>query len=205
MVLGRSSAVERMRTVAALYAAEADAKNAIVPDFHTVRQAMNVASADQRVLVVVYGSSSAIEPLRTSLRTVASDSRIIGRFHFDFESDGAWKKHVSGLQMESGIALIRPGEFGIDGTVMTQLPLTADHHAVVQALLAANAEFARTTEKKVYADHVARGQRQGIYFEGAVPYGEDRDGDGLVDRILRGRGAGRSTRSRGGSGRGSRP
>ena len=204
MVLGRRSAAERMDTVAALYPVKAEVRNAIVPDFHSVRQALNVASADQRVLVVVHGSQPAIEPLRTSLRTVVSDERIIGRFHFDFETDSAWKKNVSSLEKESGIALIKSGEFGMKGTVMEQLPLDADKETIIETLLAANMTFAETTEKKVYSDHVAKGRKEGIYFEGAVPYGEDRNADGLVDRILRGGGQGPS-RSRGGFGGSSRP
>ena len=78
--------------------------------------------------------------------------------------------------------VIRPGEFGMDGTVMNQLPLDAETKDITVALLAANTEFAGSTNKKVYSGHVAKGQELGIYFEGGVPYGEDRDGDGLIDR-----------------------
>lgn len=199
MVLGRRSAPDRMAEVAALYPPTVDVKQAIVPDFHSVRQAMNVASADQRVLVLVHGSNESTQPLRESLRAVVSDERIIGRFHFDFDSGDEWKKSISRLKGNSGIALIRSGEFGLEGSVMHQLPLEADNSSVITALVAANKEFARTTAKKVYSDHVSKGRREGIYFEGAVPYGEDRDGDGLIDKLIRG--GGRGDPSRGGSGR----
>jgi hypothetical protein len=184
MVLGRrfSSSVERMDIFAALYPATAEVTQAMVQDFHSVRQALNVASADQRVLVVVNGSADQLKPLRDSLRSVANDDRIIGRFHIDFEEKSDWRKTVTGVQAGAGIILIRPGEFGMDGTVMNQLPLDADNADITTALLAANVEFAKTTEKKVYSGHVARGQDLGIYFEGGVPYGEDRDGDGQIDR-----------------------
>ena len=64
---------------------------------------------------------------------------------------------------------------------MDHLALDADTSVIMKALLAANDEFAKTTEKKVYANHVRKGGRLGIYFEGAIPYGEDRDGDGEID------------------------
>ncbi len=182
MVLGRSSAAERMDTLAALFPPTADVKQAIVQDFHSVRQALNVASADQRVFVIINGSDEQTKSLRLSLREVTNDDRIVGRFHFDFEADNTWKENVAGTNDEPGIVIIRPGEFGMDGKVMKQLPLNTDNTVITDALLAANAEFAKSTEKKVYKYHVAKGKDQGIYFEGAVPYGEDRDGDGKVDR-----------------------
>jgi len=195
MVIGRSSAVTQMKAVAGRYTPTGDVSQAIVQDFHSVRQALNVASADQRVLVLISGSKTETEPLRTSLQSVTNDRRILGRFHFDFDESSEWKKQVKGLQPGPGIVVIRPGEFGLDGSVMNTLPLDADSSRIISTLLAANMEFAKTTEKKVYSTHVTKGRQLGIYFESLVPYGEDRDGDGVVDR--RGGGGGR----RGPSGR----
>ena len=188
MVIGRStsSSIARMDGVAKRFPETAGVSKAIVPDFHSVRQALNVASADQRVLVLVHGNEDELNPLRESLREIANDKDIVGRFHFDFETSKDWKKIVPSATDGSGIYLIRSGEFGMDGEVMTQRPLTTSNEQIRQALLAANSEYARTTEKKVYSDHVSKGQNLGIYFEGAVPYGEDRDGDGQIDRQNRG-------------------
>lgn len=181
MVFGRLHATVELKSVAAKYRPKADVKDALMQDFHSVRQALNVASADQRVLVVLSGKQEQLKPLRESLRRVASDERIIGRFHFDFETDDAWKKTVSGLKKEPGIFVIRPGEFGLKGTVMSQLPLNSGNAEIVTTLLAANSEFAKTTKKKVYRSHVSKGTQLGVYFEGGVEYGEDRDADGKID------------------------
>jgi len=189
MVIGHRSAATQMKTVAARYTPTGDVSKSIVQDFHSVRQALNVASADQRVLVLISGSKAETEALRTSLQSVTNDPRIIGRFHFDFDETSEWKKQVSDLKPGPGIVVIRPGEFGLDGSVMSTLPLNADTSRIVSTLLAANSEFAKTTEKKVYSTHVSKGRQLGIYFESLVPYGEDRDGDGRID-------------SRGGGGRG---
>lgn len=193
MSLGKGNEVARVERIASQYQIAADLREAVVEDFHSFRQALNVASADQRVLVLVSGSNAKLDAARQSLRSVASDNRIIGRFHFDFESGDDWTKSISGIDGKDGIVIIRPGEFGLKGRVLGQLPLTADNDELLDTLVTANKTFAKTTKKKVYATHVAKGKNLGIYFEGAVPYGEDRDGDGAIDRApSRGRRGGRS-------------
>lgn len=178
-----------MEQVAIQFPAKVDSSEAIVQDFHTFRQALNVASADQRVLVLVHAPKEQEKSLRESLRQVTNDERIVGRFHFDFDPGEQWSKTIENAKPEPGIMIIRPGEFGLKGTMMSRLPLDADPAEVTKALLKANQQFAKSTEKKVYSDHVAKGRAQGIYFEGAVPYGEDRDGDGEIDRGRSGRGS----------------
>ena len=181
MVLGRN-AVERMNFFGALYPATAYVRAALVADAHTVRQVLNVASADQRVLVLVNGSKQQLETARESLKAVVNDDRIIGRFHFDLEEGNEWRKSITGATDGPGIMLVNPGEFGLDGTVMQQLPLDTAASDIIKAMLAANETFSKTTKKKVYSEHVAKGSKLGIYFEGGVEYGEDRDGDGEIDR-----------------------
>ena len=177
----RGSETEEMRRIALRYPAKAKLSEAIVPDFHSFRQALNVASADQRVLVLVNVPADQEKELRQSLRGVANETSMVGRFHFDFEQGDGWKKNIQGTGDDAGIVLIRPGEFGMKGEVISQLPTDATTSDIINALTAANAKFAATTEKKVYSSHVAKGQAAGIYFEGNVEYGEDRDGDGQID------------------------
>ena len=198
-VLGRSTAacVAQLERVASVYPTKEEPITHNVQDFHSVRQALNVASADQRVLMLVHGPDEQTEPLRRSLKAVANDPQIVGRFHIDFDASSDWKKKIENLRDEPSIVLVRPGEFGLTGKVMAQLPLTAETAAIRSALLTVNKEFTATTKKKVYSEHVSRGRSLNIYFESDVPYGEDRDGDGKIDRG--GPGSGRSGRS--GSGR----
>ena len=205
-VLGRSGATAALHRYALMYPAKADSKDASVQDFHSFRQALNVASADQRVLVLINAPAGQEAKLRESLRAVANDKSVIGRFHFDFEQGSDWKANVTGSSNQPGIVLIHPGEFGMSGKVLKQLPLNAANDQIIATMRQANTQFAATTEKKVYSQHVAKGTREGIYFEGAVPYGEDRDGDGEIDHRGGGRGrggvGGRGTSGRGTSGRG---
>jgi len=191
MVLGRFGAASRMREFAAFYPAKKPAAQALVPDFFSLRQALNVASADQRVLVVIHGSDAQTEPLRETLQVVCNDPDVIGRFHYDFEKSLKGQKTIRGLKAATGIAIVRSDEFGLNGDVMAHLPLNAEPAAIKRAMLAANKEYARTTEQKVYSSHVAKGTQLGVYFEGNVEYGEDRDGDGEIDH----RGGSRGQRS----------
>ena len=202
-VLGRSGATQALQRFALMYPSKADPNQALVQDFHTVRQALNVASADQRVLVVINAPEVQESKLRQSLRAVASDQAVVGRVHFDFEQASDWKENITGTTQEPGIVLIHPGEFGMKGKVLNQLPLDASNEQILASIVKANTQFAATTKKKVYSEHVSKGSRQGIYFEGAVPYGEDRDGDGQVDG--RGGGRGRGGGGRGAQGRGRPP
>ncbi len=185
MSMGRGNEIAVAERIARQYKSTADLRKAVIEDFHSFRQALNVASADQRVLVLVSGPVAKLDTARLSLRTVASDPRIIGRFHFDFDSDNAWVKSIAGSDGSVGIVAIRPGEFGLKGEVLAQLPLDSDNDKILDTLIAANTTFAKTTAKKMYATHVAKGKKLGIYFESAVPYGEDRDGDGEIDRSPR--------------------
>ena len=54
---------------------------------------------------------------------------IMGRFHFDFDQGIEWKKNINGTSDKPGIVLIHPGEFGLKGNVLKQLPLDAENAA----------------------------------------------------------------------------
>lgn len=175
-----SSAINALNQLALRYPTTDDQRKALVQDFHSFRQALNVASADQRVLVLVHAPDNEDE-LRESFKQVANNPAIVGRFHIDFETESKWTTQIKGAKSEPSIVVIRPGEFGLKGEVMHQIPLDASGDEITKTLLKANRTFASTTAKKVYSQHVDKGRRQGVYFEGAVPYGEDRDGDGQID------------------------
>lgn len=180
-----ASIIERMNRIASDYVAKGQGDNAFLQDFNTFRQSLNVASADQRLLVFVAGDETQRDQVNIKLKQVFADDKIVGKFHLNFvneELDEDWTKKVLGEKSDSGILIIRAGEFGISGTVMNQLPLTASANEVKSALLKANSEFATLEDRKDYRQHVSAGRRQGVHFENEIPYGEDRDGDGKIDR-----------------------
>ena len=205
-VLGSpSQSIARMKEFAGRYEVKGDPQAALVEDFHSVRQSLNVASADQRVLVHVTGAEEKLKVLRESLRPVANNPSVIGRYHFDFDDGYEWRSKVTGAQSGNGIFMIKPGEFGLDGKVLEKLSLDASSDEMLVGLEKARQTFAGSTAKKVYSQHVAKGRQLEIYFEGAVEYGEDRDGDGEIDRRGRGGRSSRSGRSKSGPRPESRP
>ena len=72
-----------------------------------------------------------------------------------------------------------------DGAIIDKLPISTSSKKIKTALLAANQKFAKSEKRKVYSQHVVQGRRKGIYFENEIPYGEDRDGDGKIDKQKR--------------------
>jgi hypothetical protein len=182
---GRDDAViATMKTVAKKYPTKGEESEAVVQDFHTFRQALNVASGDQRLLVFVEASEKAQEELQSSLRPVFADEEVIGRYHVDFsdrEADAKWADAVSGVSEASGLFIIQSDQFGLKGKALDRLPLDAKPEAIKAALKKANVVFSKSDERKVYSDHVAEGRREGVHFENGMPYGEDRDADGKID------------------------
>lgn len=168
---------------------------AVLQDFHTFRQALNVASADQRLLVYVASPVGDMESVKSVLRPVMADPDIVGRFHLDLGdpvADENWRAKVTGEEGDAGVLVIHADQFGMEGEVVAQLPLESNGELVKSVLLEMNEQFASLEDRKIYSDHVAQGRREGVFFENAVPYGEDRDGDGEIDRAAgRGKGKGK--------------
>jgi hypothetical protein len=177
--------IDEMNRIAQLFKQKNTHEAPIVQDFHTFRQALNVASADQRLLVYVAAETPEQSNVRETLREVMYDPTIVGRFHVDFagdESDAAWTDSVSGIKKNNtGIFLIQSDQFGMQGTVLEHLPLDADSTLIKSALSRSNGDFAQNEKRKVYSEHVNQGRRDGIYFKGGMPYGEDRNADGKID------------------------
>ncbi len=168
--------------IAARYRREGDPADARVPDFNSFKLALNVASADQRVLVLVAADGDRLEGAERRLRPLAWRGDIVGRFHYDFEDrPEAWREALLQPRGGEGIYLVKPGTFGLEGEVLAKLPIDAPVAEIGEAMAGANREFAAGTEKKVYSEHVREGRRGGKRIEMAMPYGEDRDGDGEID------------------------
>ncbi len=192
--------VAAMEKVARKYEARGDASETVVQDFHSFRQALNVASGDQRLLLFVAAPQKDLASTARTLAPVMVDPRIIGRFHVDLigdKGDEKWMDMVSDAEPSFGpsIYIIQSDKFGQTGTALKQLPANTNGDQIKSALLAANKTFASQEQRKVYSQHVSDGRRQGVYFEGGVEYGEDRDGDGKIDR-RRGGGNGRRSGKR---------
>ncbi len=173
---------EALEAIAAKYESRGKVSEAALPDFPSFKLALNVSAADERVLMLLAGSPNQLGEAEKRLRSLVWDPKVQGRFHHDLDTTGDWKEPLSlGKDASAGIYLIKPDTFGLEGEVIEKLPLDAANDIIVRALAKANTHYAETTEKKNYSDHVAEGRRRGITIEMAMPYGEDRDGDGEID------------------------
>jgi len=165
------------------YRPRGKAADSRVPDFNSFKLALNVASADQRVLILIAGDTDQVTAAEKRLRALAWSEDVIGRFHYDFESDAEqWQGAISKAGTnQSGIYLIKPDTFGLEGEVLAKLALKVSPDQLKKAMAEANARFAKTTEKKVYSEHVSAGRRAGKKIVMPMEFGEDRDGDGKID------------------------
>ncbi len=168
--------------IADRYKSRGDILNSHIPDFNSFALALNVSSADQKILLLIAGDEDEIVVAGKRIRSVVWNKNVMGRFNYDFESDSSsWTGPLSSKSKGSGFHLIRPGEFGLEGKIVMSLSLNASNSNLLKAMVVANRDYAKSTKKKVYSSHVVEGRRQGKRIEMAVPFGEDRDGDGKID------------------------
>ena len=168
--------------IADRYKSRGDILNSHIPDFNSFALALNVSSADQKILLLIAGDEDEIVAAGKRIRSVVWNKNVMGRFNYDFESDSSsWTGPLSSKSKGSGFHLIRPGEFGLEGKIVMSLSLNASNSNLLKAMVVANRDYAKSTKKKIYSSHVVEGRRQGKRIEMAVPFGEDRDGDGKID------------------------
>lgn len=179
--------IKGMEKIAAKYEMKGDLTQAELQDFDSFKQSLNIASSDQKLLVFTVSPRAKLPAVEKVLTEVANDAEVHGRFHFDTagKPDVKWAEKVTKEKNKTGVFVIRSGQFGQEGYVMTEFPLDVTVESLKAGLLAANETFAKLEERKHYGDHVSDGRRKGIKFDSNVEAGEDRDGDGKIDEQKR--------------------
>ena len=193
--------VSEMNRIVKDFEPKDDLQIAELQDFDSLKEAVNVASAEQRLLVLVNVNKTERAALSEKIKPVFTHADVIGKFHLDFldtEVDKNWTDLVTGTQEKPGIMIVQSSQFGLDGKVVAQLPLGQTADEFKTSLLAENEKFAEAEKRKDYKSHILKGREQGIEYDSVIPYGEDRDGDGEIDRKRRfgGGGKGRSKGSK---------
>lgn len=177
--------IKEMNRIAGKFQPKKLDQKAIGQDFETLRQALNVASADQRLLILQVSKNKKLSEI---IRTISNDKQVVGKFHYDIlnrSKDSNWKKVIRREESGSDVLIIKPSKFGLEGTVMAQLSDKTTLSQLREELLKANKTFSESEVRKKYQSHVISGVRNGIYFKNKIPYGEDRDGDGKIDNPIR--------------------
>lgn len=189
--------IEALEGYAKSYRPKGSADEALLQDFNAFRQALNISSGDQRLLAYIDVPTNLRGAAQKKLEQVFNDTSIIGRFHTDLSdssTDADWQKAVSKVSASSAgpaIYIIKPDTFGLKGDLMKKVPMSASVDSIKSDLLAANTSYAESEKRKVYNEHVQEGRREGAFFENGMPYGEDRDGDGVIDQRAGGKGKGK--------------
>ncbi len=179
--------LDRILEIAQDYQPKGHISESKIPDFNSFKLALNVASADQRVLILIAGNNAEVANTEKRLRSLAWSKNAIGRFQYDLETDAKmWKEALSKRgRHNNGIFLIHPAPYGLKGEVIERLSLDSSSKKIAAAMARANKHFAATTEKKNHSEHVSTGRRTGKKIEMAIEFGEDRDGDGKIDHRRR--------------------
>ena len=183
-VYGPFASAAGLDRVSRRFEVKGEKSEAIVPDFHSLRSAVNVASADGRPLVVVFAPSEEMNQAEENFRAIAWHHDIVGRFHFDLESneEAIRDKLESKDSLQSfGIYVVSPDTFGLKAEVLIRIELGESPEKMRESLLAALQKYTANAQRKTYESHVAEGKRRGLYLEMPIEYGEDRDADGEID------------------------
>ena len=173
--------IGKMQQIASQFKPRRNSSDAELQDFHSLRQALNCASADQRLLVFVNAPEKDRTQVEQNLKSVFTDDEVIGKFHLDFadaDTDQDWTTLIHRVTNKPGIVVVRSGQFGVEGRALDQLSLDEDPDTIIRALLDANEQFAKVEKRKNYEQHVQEGRREGIYFENEISRRNSEDSDG---------------------------
>lgn len=152
------------------------AKPAGLPQSYDLRRALNIAACDNQPLVVVRASSSAKRAvLEKRLAVLSWKDAHVGRFHYavvDEKKDKTAKatlKEIKGLPSGDGVFVVRPGKFGVTGTVVAKAPASVSDTKLVALLTKADREYEPVAKAQSSPAHVRQGRRAGIDWKTEIP------------------------------------
>ena len=177
--------VRAMENFSRRYEAKDSESLPLPQDFHSLRQALNVSSADQRPLIVIASTEEKADQCREKIRELFSHPELIGRFHYDFLTSPAESSGMKGLSIpvigDAMLHVVYTDEFGLSGELKATYSMEKSADDLIRIMKNVHKHFALHTELKEYRSHVTKGIRLNINYQNEMPYGEDRDGDGQID------------------------
>ncbi len=151
-------------------------RGAPLPTVPDLRLGLDVASCDQRPLVVVAAPHGRLRTMVSRLEELAWSDEFVGRFRYVVQegSDGLDSIDAFG---ETGYFVVEASEFGLDGEVLVAMPSTASGEAIAEGLTEALDLFG-TPASKNYREHMRRGHQLGIEWETAIPVTDPHGAEG---------------------------
>jgi len=161
---GPSEMAEAMKKIAAKYPSKATEGPLALPLVATVKLGVNVAAADNQLLVIVVGKDAAArKPLVDKLAAMIWDDEFVGRFVFA----SATANDLATVERDAGLLIVEPEQFGRTAKVVSNLSADASPVRIAADLRNAVAQFKRM--EKTFMNHIRFGQSQGVFWEPRIP------------------------------------
>lgn len=153
-----------MLSIAANYKAVNETKPALLQDFKTTEEALNITSADQRLLVLLATDHLGV---REKLKRVMSHSDVLGKFHLDIvdKNENHWKSLLSDPVPGPGIIIVQADQFGLEGNIVRTIAENCPEHHMKRLLLEVNHTYSEAEERKDRDEHIATGTAQGVFYD----------------------------------------
>ena len=140
----------------------------VLPWMKSVDLALNVASADQLPLVIVVAKDrKRLKPLQEMVRNQFNKDQFLGQFVYASTQKFDDLKPIVGQQMEEGIYLIEPGEYGVSGKKIELIAVDASDDELHNSMERTMNKLER--KPKDHRQHVQSGIRLGIEWESEIP------------------------------------
>ncbi|MFK7767860.1 MAG: hypothetical protein AB8B55_11615 [Mariniblastus sp.] len=161
---------DAMKEIAAKYKPNKEefAKAQRLPQLKNVRLGLNVSSCDGLPSIVcVADSEEDLNTMRAKLTPLAFADELAGKFVYASTVDATELKSVKGYDGKPGFLLIQPGEYGVDGKLVSALATDVSSDKLETAMI----EHAKSTAKtsKNHRDHVNNGSKAGAWWDTEIP------------------------------------
>ncbi len=139
-----------------------------LPLMKDVALALNVAASDNLPLVVINALPDTKATAATALlRQVAWTRPLSGQFVYALAKDSKELKAISGAKPADQILVIEPGQFGLEGKVLTTFDHAEDAGTAKAKLMNVTRNFSR--QPSSHRSHVRKGIELGIDWESQIP------------------------------------
>ena len=130
---------------------------------------LNVAASDGLPLIILSADTDEqLISLQQTVTPAAWSESIAGQFIYAATTNADELKPLTGIEDSSGqILIVAPGQFGMEGKVLKQMPADTSQEAIQAAMQTAIETFPR---KRVnHRAHVNEGIKKGIDWKSAIP------------------------------------
>ncbi|MGB0954038.1 MAG: hypothetical protein ACPG31_12525 [Planctomycetota bacterium] len=154
---------------------EPKAELASLPQAIDFRRSLNIAACDNQPLVVACAKSEKKrKALESQLAELAWSDAFIGRLQYVIVADRNELDSIGPIPEGDFLAVIQPGQFGTDGTILRQIGAKASD-SELQKLLRVGLE-SYTREGLSRKEHFKQGTRKEAYWETVVPVTDEGKG-----------------------------